>query len=74
MALQPLALPPRSQPGPGARHCNALGASLSLLLQQERLLSHHPAATRPLEGRGQAPHGEQEPYLKFGAATKNCCN
>lgn len=76
MALQLLALPPRSQVGPGARHCNALGALLPPLLWQERqrwlgqeetLLGHHPVPARSLEG---ARTGFT-PDLKFGAATKN---
>lgn len=59
LALQLLALPPRSQVGPGARHCNALRAPLPPLLWQERqwwlgqeetLLSHQPAPARSLEG------------------------
>lgn len=59
LALQLLALPPRSQVGPRARHCNTLRAPLPPLLWQERqrwlgqeetLLSHQPAPARSLEG------------------------
>lgn len=71
LALQLLALLPRSQVGPGASHCNALGAPLPPLLWQERqqwlgqeetLLSNHPAPTRPVEGaRAGSMLGEKSP-------------